>query len=277
MRPINYLSPSSTSSTAINSIKTERLVKRLICLFLVFLGIASFALAQTPGRQVVNQSIQWLSVNSNIKLNKKYGVTVDGQFRFAEYDNMQHMVRAGFEYYVSKKLSIVPIGYAYVQNYIYGKQPASIVNNERRIWQHIAYKHSVSRVAVSHRLRFEERFIGVHTKDVNDQTVNDGFTNKQFRVRYRLMANIPLNHAKMGPKTYYLSIWDELFVSHGKAVTYNDPDQNRIFIGPGYQVTKDIAFQGGFFAQTLIKANGAKQENNVGYLLQLNYNFDFSK
>ncbi len=255
----------------------HRSAKGLFCLAFICLAIAGPAQGQPAGRQVVNQSLQWLSLNSNIKLNKKYGITVDGQFRFVEYDNMQHMLRAGFDYYVTKKLSIVPIGYSVIQNYLYGKQPATYVNNERRIWQQIAYKQTISRVTISHRLRFEERFIQVHSKDTNDQVVDKGFTNHQFRVRYRAMANIPLNHAKMEPKTYYISIWDEIFVSHGKSVTYHEPDQNRIFAGPGYQITKNLAVQGGFLYQMLIKSNGAKQENNVGFLLQMNYNFDLSK
>ncbi len=262
--------------TAVPS-RMKRAVKLLFCLTFICLAMAGRAQGQPTGRQVVNQSIQWLSLNSNIKLNKKYGLTVDGQFRFAEYGNMQHMLRAGFDYYVTKKLSIVPIGYSVIQNYLYGKQPATYVNNERRIWQQIAYKQTISRVAISHRLRFEERFIQVHSKDANDQVVDKGFTNHQFRVRYRALANIPLNHSKMEPKTYYISIWDEIFVSHGKSVTYHEPDQNRIFVGPGYQITKNLAVQGGFLYQMLVKSNGAKQENNVGFLLQMNYNFDLSK
>jgi len=123
--------------------------KVLFCLTLICLAIAGRAQGQPSGRQVVNQSIQWLSLNSNIKLNKKYGLSVDGQFRFAEYGNMQHMIRGGFDYYVTKKLSVVPIGFSYIQNYLYGKQPASFVNNERRLWQQIAYKQTVSRAARS--------------------------------------------------------------------------------------------------------------------------------
>jgi len=254
-----------------------RSVKVLFCAAFICIAFAGRAQGQPSGRQVVNQSIQWLSLNSNIKLNKKYGLSVDGQFRFAEYGNMQHMIRGGFDYYVTKKLSVVPIGFSYIQNYLYGKQPASFVNNERRLWQQIAYKQTVSRAAISHRLRFEERFIQVHGKDANDQVVDKGFTNHQFRVRYRALANIPLNHAKMEPKTYYISIWDEVFISSGKSVTFHEPDQNRIFAGPGYQITKDLAVQGGFLYQMIIKSNGAKQENNVGFLLQMNYNFDLSK
>ena len=123
--------------------------KVLFCLTFICLAMAGRAQGQPSGRQVVNQSIQWVSLNSNIKLNKKYGITVDGQFRFAEYGNMQHMLRAGFDYYVTKKLSVVPIGYGVIQNYLYGKQPAAYVNNERRIWQQIAYKQTGAHSLVS--------------------------------------------------------------------------------------------------------------------------------
>jgi predicted porin len=60
-------------------------------------------------------------------------------------------------------------------------------------------------------------------------------------------------------------------------VTFHKIDQNRVFAGVGYQVTKDFSFQGGFLYQMLVKANGAKQENNTGIQLQVNYNFDFTK
>src|SRR5258706_13100591 len=93
--------------TAVPS-RMKRAVKLLFCLTFICLAMAGRGQGQPPGRQVVNQSFQWLSLNSNIKLKKKYGLSVDGQFRFAEDGNMQHMMRAGFEYYVTKKLSVCP-------------------------------------------------------------------------------------------------------------------------------------------------------------------------
>jgi hypothetical protein len=228
-------------------------------------------------RAVVNQSVQWTSFNSNIKLHNSYGLTIDGQFRFAEFGNMQHQLRAGFEVYLSKKFSFVPLHYSYIWNYQYGKQPASFANNEHRIGQQITFKNNFSRLNFNHRLRFEERFIQVHNKNISGEVINGGYTNTQFRVRYRAMVNIPLNHQTITAKTLYLSIWDEIFISRGQIITYNDPDQNRIFAGPGYQVSKDLAIQAGFFKQLLIKANGTKQENNTGMLFQVNYNFDLTK
>jgi hypothetical protein len=261
--------------------KNIRLINqaRFILKFAFMLLVNLSARAQSTKREVVSQSIEWLSLNSNIKIHKHYGLTVDLQNRFVQdLSSMQHMWRVGFELYVTPKLSVAPIGYAYIYNYQYGKQPASIVNNERRVWQHIMYKHTVGRIAVSHRLRLEERFIQSHHKDTDGNVINDGYSsNKQTRLRYRLITNIPLNHAKMEAKTFYVSIWDEIFISRGKLVTYNEPDQNRLFIGAGYQITKKVAVQSGYFYQLLIKSNGAKQENNSGIMVQLNYNFDFTR
>jgi Protein of unknown function (DUF2490) len=252
-------------------------VKLIFCLTFICLAIAGRAQGQPAARQVVNQQVQWSFLSSTIKLKPNYSLFVEEQVGLVEFKNMQHVLRAGFDYAVTKKLSVMPIAYAYTWNYLYGKQPASFVNNERTVWQQIVYRQHISRVAVNHRLRFEERFIQTHSMGSNDEVVSNGFNNKQFRIRYRAFVNIPLNHKTIEPKTYYISIWDEIFMSWGKAVTFHKPDQNRVFVGPGYQFTKNLAVQGGFFYQMLIKSNGARQENNTGLLLQVNYNLDLSK
>jgi hypothetical protein len=261
-----------------NPIKiTKNHVLGLAIMPVLVLMISMSANAQSS-RQVVDQSITWFSLNSNVKIAKKWSAVVDGQFRFAQdLQNMQHMLRIGASYDITSKLSVVPVGYSYIWNYKYGKQPAGFVNNENRIWQQVFFKHKVRSVSVNHRLRLEERYIQNH-KAANEGTpAYNAYSDNQFRVRYRILANIPISKKTIEAKTIYLSIWDEAFISWGKTVTYNDINQNRIFVGPGYQVTKALSIQGGFFYQMLIKANGAKQENNTGAMLQLNYNIDLTK
>ncbi len=263
------------SSETKKTITSRLKLGMLASLLLITGGVAN---AQTGTRQTIDQSISWLSLNSNVKFAKKWSVTLDGQFRFVQdMENMQHMLRVGLSYDITSKLSFVPFGYSYIWNYKYGKQPAGFVNNEHRIWQQVFYKHKVSFISVNHRLRLEERFLQNHNATNEGMPGSDAYSDDQMRMRYRILANIPLNRKAMDPKTVYISIWDEAFVSWGETVTYNKINQNRIFVGPGYQFTKALAVQGGFFMQTLIKANGAKQENNSGILLQLNYNVDLSK
>ena len=94
-------------------------------LFVSYLSVID-AYAQSSSREIVTQQIDWFALNSNIKLHKKFGFAFDGQLRFVQgFESAQHYVRNGIEIYVTPKLSIIPIGYMYVWNFKYGKQPSS--------------------------------------------------------------------------------------------------------------------------------------------------------
>jgi len=229
-------------------------------------------------REVVTQSTEWFVLNSNIKLHKKFGFAFDGQLRFVQnFESAQHFLRNGLEIYITPNLSIVPIGYMYVWNFQYGKQPSTYVNNEQRLWQQIQYRHNYKGFYFSHRFRIEQRFIQKHHTEPDGSVVYDGYDTYLNRTRYRLQIHIPLNNEKIEPGTWFIAIFDELFYSWGSSVTYNKPDQNRMYGAIGYQFNKKFSLQGGAFYQMWIKKNGAEQENNVGTLIQVGYNLDFSK
>src|SRR6478735_8723103 len=150
-------------------------------LFSLIMVLGSFGevLAQSE-REVVNQPLEWFALNSNIKLHKRFGFAFDSQLRFVgNLQEAQHYVRLGAEFYITPKLSIVPIGGMYVWNFKYGEQPAAHENDEKRIWQQVFYKHDVSRFHFNHRFRMEERFIQ------NKSTGSDDFSTQLYRVRYR--------------------------------------------------------------------------------------------
>jgi hypothetical protein len=225
-------------------------------------------------RETVTQTITWTSFNSNLLVANKFWIVTDGQFRFIhDFENMQHMVRAGLSYDITPHLSIVPIGYSFIYNYKYGKQPAGFVNHEQRLWQQVFYTHKIKNIPMNHRLRLEERWI----QERNATSESNDYSDFQWRMRYRILANIPLSKKTIEPKVWYLSVWDEFFWSWGETVTFHEINQNRIFIGPGYQLTKNTQIQAGFFTQMLIKSNGAKQENNNGFMIQINANADLRR
>ncbi len=202
----------------------------------------------------------------------------DGQYRFVgDLQPMQFQVRVGGDFIINDKLTIMPLGYVFVWNPIYGKQPATYSNSEHRLFQQVQFKHKLSRYYFQQRFRTEERFLERHVADASGNVTNEGYSNFQFRIRYRFLCNIPLNHAKVEAKTLFVQVYDEAFMSWGKSVTYHEPDQNRIFTGMGYQFNSSFTLTGGFLYQMLIKANGAQQENNVGSSLFLVYNFDRTK
>jgi Protein of unknown function (DUF2490) len=236
----------------------------------------TFAQSARTDREVVNQSIEWVSYSSNIKVHKHVNLYVEGQFRFAgTFEPMQFQFRSAADLNINKKLSIVPLGYVYTWNPTYGKQPNTFVNNEHRIWEQVVFKHDVGRFHVSHRGRLEQRYIEVHV-NTNGEIINQGYDYYANRFRYRLMVNVPFNKSEMGPKVLFASLYDEVFVSWGPHTTYHEPDQNRVFAGIGYQASKKFTITTGALYQMLVKANGAKQENNVGVQMTLAYNFDLT-
>jgi hypothetical protein len=242
----------------------------------VAFSIASLTIAsaQAPDRQSVKQSIQWFSFTANVKVTPSTSLIAEGQFRFAHtFDPMQFQLRTGVDFKLNKHFSIVPFGYVYTLNEQYGKQPATFINNEHRFWEQIAFKHTVGKLKIDHRLRYEQRFIQVHTKTAEGKITNEGFHNQQTRLRYRLMGKLPLT--KEG-ESVFLSFYDEIFFSWGKKVTYHEPDQNRAFVGIGLPINKSFTLQSGFLYQMLVKENGLKQENNLGIQVMATYNIDLT-
>ncbi len=235
------------------------------------------ALAQPADREIVNQSIQWISLTSNLKMTNRISLMLEGQFRQVQnFEPMQYQFRTAVDVILNKHFSVVPLGYVYTWNYQYGEQPAAFKNNEHRLWQQITYKHHIGRFNLSPRGRLEQRFVQVHAEH-DGGVINEGYDVYLNRVRYRFMATVPFNHSKIEPQTYFGACYDEVFVSWGDLVTFHEPDQNRLFAGVGYQVNQPLAIQVGFLYQMLIKANGLKQENNVGFQVQFTYNVDFTK
>jgi hypothetical protein len=253
-----------------------RLCSHILSLLLIA-GVAIGGFSQPAGREVVTQPAEWFAVTSMIKVHDRVSVMAEGQFRYVKnFEPMQFQLRTGVEVTLNKHWSVVPVGYVYTWNERYGEQPARFVNHEHRFWEQVTFKHAIGRFNISHRGRLEQRHIQVHSES-DGHVIDHGYDQFLNRVRYRFMANIPLNNPAMDAKTVYASLYDEVFYSWGKGITFEEPDQNRIFAGAGYQFTKLVSMQAGFYYQMLIKSNGTMQENNVGFQVQVNYNFDFTK
>lgn len=243
----------------------------------IFVAAACSLKAQPSGREIVNQPIEWFATTANLKLNKHFTLVLDGQYRFArDFEPQQFQARTMLDIAINDHLSIAPLAYVYTWNYLYGEQPASFRNNEHRIFQQVFVKHDLWHFKLDHRLRIEQRFIAVHRRE-GEQVIDEGYTNRQNRVRYRFMARLPLRGTKIEPGTFFASAYDEVFYSWGDPITFHEPDQNRIFAGAGYQVNPGLSVQIGPLYQMLIKANGAQQENNIGFLLMATYNVDLTK
>lgn len=114
---------------------------------------------------------------------------------------------------------------------------------ENRIWQQVAMKHRLSVIKIEHRYRIEQRF-------------KSGYEN---RFRYRLKADVPLNSRKIQPKTFFVSVYDELFF------TGDIPNfvRNRFQFGAGFVFSDAVNINMGWLRQVDFSRESMRKKDYV--------------
>ena len=108
----------------------------MIRILLLTLALSISFLTSVAQREKAEQSIEWFSLVNNVKINERYTLLAEGQFRFAgAFEPMQIQARTGLIVKVNEHFSYMPLGYVYTWNPIYGVQPAAYSNNEHRIFE----------------------------------------------------------------------------------------------------------------------------------------------
>lgn len=174
----------------------------------------------------------WLIYIGNKKLNSKWNIHNEVQYRNynAVGDLEQLLLRAGLGYNISDRDNIL-LGYGYIlsENYIGGTDNTMTVN-EHRIFQQFTSKQNVGKLKLSHRYRFEQRFVEEDFK---------------LRFRYFLGLNVPLKSNESGASLFYLSAYNEIFLNSKSAIF----DRNRLYGGLGYNVSKNVKIELGYMNQ----------------------------
>ena len=112
----------------------------------------------------------------------------------------------------------------------------------------------------THRVRLEQRYIGVLGKQVDGSYAIDSFR-YQNRIRYQGRTQIPL---KFGDRKNYLALSDEVFFNFGKNVDRNVFDQNRATISLGRDLGHQTKLELGFMEQTVQHRDGLVFETPGG-------------
>lgn len=260
----------------------NRIVKKtgtlnlFILLAILLQSLSNDLQAQGSPRHTDHQFNNWFNPSLNLKVHKYVGFYVEGQLRFNEFKySQQHQIRGAMDIFLTNKITLSPLGYVYTFNYKYGKQPVSITENEHRIFEQINIKHNVKRVQFEQRVRLEQRWQEKKVLQTDGTYHVENYTYKN-RFRYRFMINVPINKKTMSAGAVFLSTWDEVFVSFGKNVQYNLPDQNRVYGGLGYKFNKNGTVQIGYLNQLIIKKEGTLAESNHTLFIGLNYVIDFT-
>lgn len=190
----------------------------------------------------------WLIYFGNKKLNDKWNIHHEVQYRNynAIGDLEQLLLRSGLGYTFNGGKNNVLLGYGFIasENYIDSESKVNV--NEHRIYQQFISTQFIGKVKLSHRYRFEQRF------------VEDDF---RMRFRYFLTTNIPLFKVGKDLNQVYLSAYNEIFLNSESAVF----DRNRTYGGLGYHVNKGIRVELGYMNQ-FFEVGGRDQVNMIAFV-----------
>lgn len=180
---------------------------------------------------------------------------LEGQGRFGEDTSRlsQSMVRPALGYALNDNASVW-LGYAW----IFTDRPFTGRRfDENRIWQQFLWTQPTSFGTFTSRSRLEQRFA---------ETGSDvGWRFRQF-----VKLSVPLDFAP----DFSLVGWEEVFVRINKADWSGDDglDQNRLFVGLGYNVNKEIRTEIGYMNQYIRRAEAPDRISHVlSVSLFLNY------
>jgi len=190
----------------------------------------------------------WLIYIGNKKLNSKWNIHNEVQYRNynAIGDLEQLLLRTGLGYNINEKNNVL-LGYGYIlsENYIDETDQKTSVN-EHRIFQQFTSKQSIGRVGLSHRYRFEQRFVEADFK---------------MRFRYFLGIKIPLQYKEEGSSPLYFSAYNEIFLNTKSSVF----DRNRVYGGLGYTFSKQLRLELGYMNQ-FFETSGRDQVNIIAFV-----------
>ncbi len=182
-----------------------------------------------------------------------WGVQGDIQYRnWNIIGDLEQLLLRGGVTYKPKNTSIkFTLGYGNITTGRYGSDDATTA--ESRIYQEALFPvHVGSRFFMNHRLRYEQRF--VESQDLRT------------RYRYNLFLNIPLNNPKIIKNTFYIALYNEIFIN-GQRSTGNGTveifDRNRAYGAIGYVLKDGMKVQLGIMNQTT--DNWSKNQLQVSF------------
>lgn len=181
----------------------------------------------------------WLAYCNQTRLTNHSGIWLDLHLRMDDdFKPSVSIFRGAYVYFLSDNVRLAA-GYAYVTQHSQANDAPDIP--EHRLWQQIQWFEKEKWFSTMQWLRLEERF----RRRVDEGRLTDDY-NFNYRIRYAVAFTIPLQGKSVTPKTPFIFINNETMVNFGSEVANNYFDQNRFFIGAGYQFTPGLNAQIGY-------------------------------
>lgn len=207
---------------------------------LVFIGFYNFTNAQIEQSKI---GAWYMYFYKHQFKNSQFGIQGDLQYRNWNTigDLEQLLIRSGVTFNPKTANILFTLGYANITTGEFGDGNATV--SESRIYQEALFPQKLGkRFHLAHRFRYEQRFV----------------ENQDFRTRYRynLFLNIPLNNESLSDNTFYIALYNELFINGQTEIGDNRVvelfDRNRTYLGLGYVVKPSMKFQFGWMNQKTV-------------------------
>lgn len=214
------------------------MIRLLIFCFTFFL--TSFLAVHQTRAQATEKNIEereqtWLGYFNQTRFTKKSGAWVDLHYRLTgdfTHERSVNIARVGYIYYLSDQVRLMA-GYAYAKHFSHAANTPDIP--EHRPWQQIQWFDKKNGFNLMQWFRIEQRY----RRKVTDGALADDY-NFNWRLRYNFAFTLPLKGKQVVAKTPFLFFNDEVHINAGKNIVINYFDQNRVFLGFGYQFTSHL-------------------------------------
>ncbi|GAA3953536.1 DUF2490 domain-containing protein [Hymenobacter algoricola] len=188
-------------------------------------------------------AIGWYVYEGDHALGPRWTIHTEYQWRRVGFirDWQQSLARLGAACQVGPRLTLGG-GYTHLTTHVYGDYPTAdtgVPFPEHRLYQDVQLSDTLGRLTLDQRLRLEQRWVGQLAEGRGRAVQSWQYQN---RIRYQLAATLPLQGPRVEAGEWYLTGFDEVFLSFGQHVSrvFN---QNRIAGGLGYQVQDNFRLE----------------------------------
>ncbi len=248
-----------------------RLLAGLVCLLASLSFFQPFVAAAQAEREVVDNDHFWWSINSTVRLFRRWGAVADVHIRRENFlqDPNFYFARVGAVYWLDNEFSLTA-GYAH----LWRANPTEAglrYADENRIYQQVLWRRRLGqRATILGRIRMEQRW----------QEVLDPGSGREDRIRFsnrlRFLVSftLPFSENRYLPA---LSLANEVLVHFGEEIVYNTFDQNRLFAGVRQRISPALSFDIGYMLVYQQKYAGYQYDRNHTFRLFFYYSPDFRR
>ncbi|MBN8731562.1 MAG: DUF2490 domain-containing protein [Acidobacteria bacterium] len=221
--------------------------------------------------QPFDKQIQWFAYSGDHAVAGKWGLHFDGGWRQVSHaDWNQWLVRPGVNYQWSRRVQL-SAAYSY-----FNTHPAGLAWDEQSVPEHrlqeqILIQTPVRKIALRHRVRVDQRFLGSGFAENSQRTWN-----LQHRLRYMIRTELPLRKGASERPVVYAGVHNEILFRLGYTGGSNF-DQNRLYGGIGARPHKEASIEAGVFHQRFQPMAGGRMENNYVFVLTVSNQLSLSR